>query len=48
MFNSVLCTLPGGEVLVYCSKVETLKDFALYFSGTAAVFVKVTHLKYLF
>ncbi|KAF4099960.1 mitotic checkpoint serine/threonine-protein kinase BUB1 beta isoform X4 [Onychostoma macrolepis] len=30
-----------GEVLVYCGKMETLKDFTLYFSGTAAVFLKV-------
>ncbi|XP_059354091.1 mitotic checkpoint serine/threonine-protein kinase BUB1 beta-like isoform X2 [Carassius carassius] len=30
-----------GEVLVYRRKLETLKDFTLYSSGTAAVFLKV-------
>ncbi|XP_016105194.1 mitotic checkpoint serine/threonine-protein kinase BUB1 beta-like isoform X3 [Sinocyclocheilus grahami] len=30
-----------GEVLVYCGKMETLKDFTLYCSDTAAVFLKV-------
>ncbi|XP_016095796.1 mitotic checkpoint serine/threonine-protein kinase BUB1 beta-like isoform X6 [Sinocyclocheilus grahami] len=30
-----------GEMLVYRGKLETLKDFTLYSSGTAAVFLKV-------
>uniref|UniRef100_A0A8C1SH81 BUB1 mitotic checkpoint serine/threonine kinase Ba n=1 Tax=Cyprinus carpio TaxID=7962 RepID=A0A8C1SH81_CYPCA len=30
-----------GELLVYCGKMETLKDFTLYCSDTSAVFLKV-------
>ncbi|XP_052442423.1 mitotic checkpoint serine/threonine-protein kinase BUB1 beta isoform X4 [Carassius gibelio] len=30
-----------GEVLVYCGKMETLKDFTLYCSDSSAVFLKV-------
>ncbi|XP_043074675.1 mitotic checkpoint serine/threonine-protein kinase BUB1 beta isoform X2 [Puntigrus tetrazona] len=30
-----------GEVLVHCGEMETLKDFTLYFSSSAAVLLKV-------